>query len=287
MVVGHKFFRDRVYCNNFMKVQSQWSKIFKDIWKYRSRSLLVIFSIAVGIAAVGIINIASEIIERDLYIQYNRGKPSLLEIYLSPFQADLPRDVESLREVESAEPRRVVNATLLAEDGSEEVLSLNILEDYAQIEVNNLALENGSLVPKTRQILIERQAADTLGINPGDMITVEMPDEREYSLEVAGIVQDVYIIPYNLFGEVVGYVTMDTLEWMGENRFYNRLDIVVSENKFDRKLVLDTGDTIAERVLEPAGYEVFRIQIPGIGSGPGEHWAHNQFQGLLLILQII
>jgi hypothetical protein len=39
-----------------MVIQARWSKILKDIWGNKSRSLLVIFSIAVGVAAVGMIN---------------------------------------------------------------------------------------------------------------------------------------------------------------------------------------------------------------------------------------
>jgi putative ABC transport system permease protein len=38
-----------------MEFPTRWIKIFKDIWDHKTRSLLVILSIAVGVAAVGMI----------------------------------------------------------------------------------------------------------------------------------------------------------------------------------------------------------------------------------------
>jgi putative ABC transport system permease protein len=37
----------------------------------------------------------------------------------------------------------------------------------------------------------------------------------------------------------------------------------------------------------PAGYSVSRIQVPGYSSDPGQHWAQNQVNGLLLVLQVM
>jgi len=65
---------------------AHYSKILKDIWSHKARSLLVILSIAVGIAAVGMINNAGRLIQRDLYGMYAAGNPAVLYIYVSPFQ---------------------------------------------------------------------------------------------------------------------------------------------------------------------------------------------------------
>jgi putative ABC transport system permease protein len=42
-----------------------------------------------------------------------------------------------------------------------------------------------------------------------------------------------------------------------------------------------------DRVIEPAGYVVGSIQIPGIEADPGQHWAQNQIHGFVLILQVM
>jgi len=266
---------------------AHYSKILKDIWSHKARSLLVILSIAVGIAAVGMINNAGRLIQRDLYSKYAAGNPAVLYIYVSPFQKDLAQAVEGLREVETVEPRRIHYASLLHGDGDREDLELNTVPDFEELSVSQFTVEDGKSSPGIREILLERQTAWPLGLKIGDSVTVEMDNERRYTLKVAGIVHDIYVMPFNLMRQATGYVSMDTLRWMGESPYYNRLDIVVSENKFEKKHVLQVGDLARDRVIEPAGYQVSRLQIPGVGSDPGDHWGHNQIKGFLLILQIM
>jgi len=270
-----------------MALHTRWSKIFKDMWGYRTRSLLVILSIAIGVAAVGMINNAGRIIQRDLYGTFAAGNPAVLEIYVSPFQKDLAKAVQGMREIDFAQARRVESASVLGGNGKWEDIGLNVLPDFNAVQVNRFNLQSGVSTPGTRQMLLERQSADKLGLKVGDEVTIEMADERRYTLTVTGIVHDVYVMPFSLLGEATGYISMDTLEWLGEAPYFNRLDIVVSENKFDKEHVLAVGNLARDRVIEPSGYKVFRVGIPGIGSDPGEHWAQSQIKGFLLILQIM
>lgn len=270
-----------------MVMRVRWIKILKDIWAYKSRSLLVILSITVGVAAVGMINNASKLIQRDLYAQYNAGNPAYLQIYVSPFQKELVNAVAGMREVEVAQARRVVEASVLNRKEAWEDLTINVLSDYKDVKVNQYKLVRGSSVPGIREIILERQSAKLLGVDIGDVINVEMPDKRRFALKLTGIVHDVYVMPMALLGEASGYISMDTLEWMGERPYYTRLDIIPAGRPAEKAVVLETGNLIGDRTIEPAGYKVNSIRIPGVGSDPGQHWAHNQIQGFLLILQIM
>jgi len=270
-----------------MMLPARWSKIIKDIWGNKSRSLLVILSIAVGVGAVGMINNAARIIQRDLYADYNAGNPALLEIYVSPFQDTLAVSVEAMREVDIADARRIVAGTISPPGAEPENINLNVTSDFSDINVSRFSLESGSLTPGLREILLERQSADLLGLEVGDQVVIEMPNEREYSLLVSGIVHDVYVMPFSLLRDATGYISMNTLAWMGAAPYYNRLDIVVSENIKTKDTVIAIGNLARDRVIEPSGHVVGRIQVPGIGSEPGQHWAHTQIQGLVLILKIM
>jgi putative ABC transport system permease protein len=267
-------------------MKTRWVKILKDIWSYRSRTLLVILSIAVGVAAVGMINNAGKIIQRDLYGQFDAGNPAYLQLYVSPFQKELANSVEGMRQVESAQARRVMAASVLSSVDKWEDISINVIPDYKDIRINQYTLEQGSAEPGIREIVLERQTAQLLGATLGGMIVVEMPDNRRYNLKVSGIVHDIYVMPMALLGQATGYVSMETLEWMGQRAYYSRLDII-TKGEIDKKSVLAIGDEIRDRVVEPAGYQVNAVRIPGIGSNPGEHWAQNQIKGFLLILQIM
>ena len=136
-----------------MVLQARWSKILKDIWGNKSRSLLVIFSIAVGVAAVGMINNAARIIQRDLYSEYGAGNPALLQIYVSPFDKHLAKAVEDMREVESAQAMRVVGASISGADGQWDDVGLHVVQDYDDIQMDKYIPVSGSAKPAIRENL--------------------------------------------------------------------------------------------------------------------------------------
>ena len=105
-----------------MKIAARWVKILKDIWSYRSRSILVVLSIAVGGASVGMITNAGHIIQRDLYRDYESVNPAHLQIYASPFPEQLAKSVEGMREVQAAQAQRTEEAWIFNDkDSLEEI----------------------------------------------------------------------------------------------------------------------------------------------------------------------
>jgi putative ABC transport system permease protein len=270
-----------------MELPTRWVKIFKDIWDHKSRSLLVILSIAVGVAAVGMINNAKHMIESDLFGPYLAGNPALVQIYVSPFDESLSKAVANMREVETVQARRTTAATIFDEHGVARDISLMAVPNFNDIQINHLPVDAGSGVPGVREILLERQSAKGLGVGVGDKVTVEIDNQRRYELTVSGILHDIYIRPYNLGNQANGYVSMPTLTWLGLRPYYNRIDLVTTTDQSNREHVLEVAALARDRVILPAGYTVGRIQIPGYSSDPGQHWAQNQINGLLLVLQVM
>ncbi|HSD83042.1 MAG TPA: ABC transporter permease, partial [Anaerolineae bacterium] len=270
-----------------MEFPTRWIKIFKDIWDHKTRSLLVILSIAVGVFAVGAINNAKSMIERDLFGPYLAGNPARVQIYVSPFDTNLADAVAGLREVEITQARRTAAGTVFDKNGIARDISFMAVPDFADIKINRLIVEQGSSVPDVREILLERQSAAGLGVTVGDKVTVEIDNARRYELTVSGIVHDIFIRPYNLGNQANSYVSMSTLTWMGLRPYYNRIDLVTTENKSNREHVLEVAALARDRIILPAGYTVSRIQVPGYSSDPGQHWAQNQVNGLLLVLQVM
>lgn len=270
-----------------MRIPARWIKVLKEIWENKTRSVLVVLSLAIGVATVGMINSAAIYVKRDLFGAFSDGNPASLQIYLSPFQDDVATAVEDMREVQVSQPRRVSNLSFLTMDGAWEDISLNAFPDLEQVTVNIPTLEEGRMSLSVREIAIERQSAEALGLSTGDLLRLKNGEDREFELRVVGIVHDLYVMPYGLLGTATAFVTMDTLAWMGDHGAFNRLDIIVSENGTDRDHVLTVGEKVKDQVLSPAGYITYRTEIPGIGSDPGRHWAEDQINGLLLIFQIM
>jgi putative ABC transport system permease protein len=270
-----------------MRIPARWIKVLKEIWENKTRSILVILSLAIGVATVGMINTAAIYVKRDLFGAFEAGKPASLNMYLTPFGEDVVNAVEKMREVETAQPRRVKTISFLNAEGSWEEITLNAFPDYEEISVNTPTLEDGTINLSVREIAIERQSAEALGLEVGDTLLLKNDEEREFEVLVKAIFHDLYVMPYELLGTATAFVTMDTIAWLGDQAYFNRLDVIVSENKTDRDHVLNVGEIVEEQVLQPAGYRSFRTEIPGIGSDPGRHWAEDQINGLLLIFQIM
>lgn len=270
-----------------MELHTRWTKIFKDMWDHRERSILVILSIAVGVATFGMINNTARIIERDLFDQYLLGHPAHAQLYISPFDEDLAEAVEDMREVEAVQPRRLQNARISSGD-EWFAASLNTVPDFEDVSVNAWRLEAGRIAPGQREIVLERQSAIGLGLTVGDTVTVEMPDETRYALTVTGIVHDMGLFPYTLSNEITAYVSMDTLQWMGVGAYYNRLDLRVASEDLSTQTVNEIALAIRDRTIQPSGYYVGRVIAgSGYGSKPGEYWAQAPIDGFLLVLQIM
>ncbi|MBN1310626.1 MAG: ABC transporter permease [Anaerolineae bacterium] len=270
-----------------MELRTRWRKIIKDIWGNKTRSLLVILSIAVGVAAIGMINNTMYMLRRDLFGAHSAGNPASVSLYVSPFDTDLASAVEAMREVESVQAHRTLSARLIRVDGAPEDIQLDVIPDFDNMAINQYSIEQGTEGPSVRKIMMERRSAEGLDLGIGDVVTIETEDKQRYSLIVSGIVHDLYNIPYNILGDASAYVSMDTLRWMGEQPYYNRLDVIVAENQGDREHALDIAAQARDRVIETSGYEVYRIAIPGINSDPGQHWAQSQINGFVLVLQVM
>lgn len=269
-----------------VKFNTRQRKILKDIWSNKTRTILVILSIAVGVAAVGMVTNSWFIVERDLYTPYLVTNPHTVYMHVSPFSEDLASAVEDLREIESASARRVLFGTVFSNEDQKLDIELNVVPNFIDLRVDQYILESGTASPGLREIILERRSTERLGVSLGDTVTIELRNEDSYELIVSGIVHDMNKIPPVFWGQMYGYMKMETLQWMGEFPYYNRLDVIVAENKTNMKHVIAVTGNVRKRVVEPSGYTFRKIAFSSIPtSKPGEYWAQDQLKGLSVVLQ--
>lgn len=276
-----------------MLLSARIDKVFRDIWDNKKRSFLVVITLAIGIAAVGMINNTVRMMKRDMFDMYVYRNPSQLTLFVSPFPEGLARDVAGMREIRAAEAQRQVSAFTFDPQGSRKELSLIaeppdsivIDENTHQVQINQLEFDSGAVEPPLRGILLERNSASSLNLRVGDPLTVEFDDGTRYSLTVDGIVHDMTVPPYSVTGEALGYVSLATLDWMGQGAYYNQIQMITTESQPTRQSVLDIGSQVRDRVIEPGGYHVVSMMIRG--NHPGEYWAKNQADGILFMMQVM
>jgi putative ABC transport system permease protein len=208
---------------------SRWHKVWNDLWGNKTRTLLIVLSIAVGLFAVGTIVSARSILSGEMASSYRAIVPSSgIVRTLEPFDEGFVRSVRSMDVVEEVDARRVLGVRAQVEPGKWVSLRVFAVADYDQMRVDKIWPESGAWPPPEREILIERAAIGLLNAQVGDSLVVELPGDRVRELRIAGLAHDVVQVPAPLDGTPYGYIAMDTLEWFGEPHGFNELHIVAA-----------------------------------------------------------
>ncbi len=263
-----------------MLLAPRWKKVIRDLLENPLRTLLVVLAVAAGVFMFGMVAISGEVLKRELNKVYLATNPASITMSVSPFGDDLVQAVEAMRDVSSAEGRAVTTVSM--ELGPQEWISLHLYAvDFDKMAISAVSPEEGSWPPGLREVLLERSILDLPGYHPGDTIHIETQDGVEYSLVAAGLAHDVSKMPTEYFQEAYGYITLDTLEWIGGSRAFNELYVIV-DGADDRAAVELIAGDIEDRV-EQYGYTVYKTSVPE----PGTHWNTYAYDALTLIMGVL
>ncbi len=265
----------------------RWRKVWRDLWSNKTRTIIVLLSIAVGVTAIGMVMGAQLVIDETLPAAYAAINPASGNIFtLNTFNDSMVESIRHVKTVEAAEGRRVVNIRFLDKKGEWRGLQLNAIPDYNDMTINKIHSESGAYPPPKHGLLIERASfAASLGLGDvkiGDVLTIEPPDGKRRELVVAGSVHDMSQLPAFLNGAGYGYITYETLEWLGEPRDYNQLMFVVKDDKLNQKHIEAVGKDLQERMERSAIDVIFTLIFT-----PGEHPAQNFLNAFSYILGAI
>src|SRR5512144_2740181 len=112
---------------------TRWKKVYRDLWINRSRTTLVILSIAVGVFALGMIVSTRQALTTSLAGQYADIHPADIILETEPMlDDDFVTSMRHMRGVKEAEGRRSL-ALRISLDGKGETwrdLTLYTLADY-------------------------------------------------------------------------------------------------------------------------------------------------------------
>lgn len=258
----------------------RWRKVLRDIAGNKMRSVLVVLSIAVGICAVGMVVGLQVILSHDMAASYAAGNPASAILYTEPFDEGLLQSVARMGSVQEVEGRRMVNVRLKVGDKQWRTLQLIAMPDYEHIRLNIVRPEDGAWPPPERALLIERSAlGDTLA-NVGDVVLIETPDGTRRELPIAGTAHDnTYLGPLFTGGIIRGFVTFETLEWLGQPQNFNELHLVVTEEANNKEEIARVASKVADKV-DKSGLTIWSKTI----FTPGEHPASFLVDAMIVLL---
>jgi putative ABC transport system permease protein len=264
-------------------ISPRWRKVLRDLWHHKTRTAIVVLSIAVGVFAVGMIVSSQIMLTEDMNLRYKATNPASAFLYPSRFDDDLVQTVRHMDGIGEAEGR-IEGMSVRLKVGPDEwrTLNIDVIGDYDDIRLNKVTPVSGDWPPPLKTILIERASLYLTNAKVGDTIEVETRDGKMRQLRIAGLAYDMNKPPASFVGTLFGYITFDTLEWLGYERGYNALQILVAENANDKAHIQAVADQVEDKI-EKSGRTVYWTWIPN----PGEHPANEQVQPLLLILGVL
>lgn len=259
-----------------------WKKVSGDLLVNKTRTALVVLSIAVGVFAIGAIAGSHLIFSRAMTDNFMKVSPGNILAFSDPFDAEVVEAIRKIPGVEAADGRRTL--TLRVRVGPEEwkQLNLTVIPDYDDIRVNKLKRVSGAWPPPERGVLIERSSLLAAGVKTGDQLLVETPDGKQKTLKMAGIVHDLNQFPSYLTGTINGYITFDTLEALGEEREMDTLHILTAARIVDREELAALGKVVWDKV-EKGGRKVYWTNV----LPRGQHPMHDGFSAILFLLIVL
>jgi putative ABC transport system permease protein len=267
-------------------MKPRWLKVFHDLLDNKGRTLLVVLSIAVGVFSIGVIAGAYQIISNDMSVSYSANNPANVELRMADFDEDTLQMIHNQRGVEDAEGRRVFNMRVRA-PGTEKWTTIDMIafEDFEKNAINLLTPIAGRTAPGKREVLLELDVLQHMDTGMGELLEVQLPDGSTKTLPVVGIVQDTAASAGDFLASPAAYISMDTLQTLGQPRLFNRAVVIVSEKGDDISHIRDMGAKLKDK-LEKNGSLVIRLRFSETHEHPLADTI-NAVLGILMALGIL
>jgi putative ABC transport system permease protein len=246
-------------------VRPRWRKVIRDVWGNKTRTLLVVLSIAVGVFAVGTTAGTWVMMSRDLSADYAAIDPSSAILFTDPLDDGLVDSIRSMPGVGAAEGRFDLTVRINTAPDEWRNLRLEAIDDYRDIPLDKVRPDSGAWPPPEQELLIERASLALTGSGVGDTLGVRLPDGSQRDLRIAGLAHDLNKVPAAFSGTPIGYITFDTLEWLGYPKSSNALHLLVDGDTADEGHVRSVVDQVRAEI-EQNGRTVSWVYVPEPGT---------------------
>jgi putative ABC transport system permease protein len=259
-------------------VRPRWRKVWHDLWDNKSRSMLVIASIFIGVFSVGVTIAMYFLIGEDLNTSWKATQPAQIYLYTDSFDPDYLENIRRIPGVAGVEGKQQVSVQ--ARIGADKwiPLYLGVRPDYARSDIDLLKPISGAWPPADRQLLIERASLPMTKAEIGDLLEIQLSDGTTRKIPLVGVVHDAQAGPGSEMG-ISGYVTFNTLEWLHRERTLSSLAVVAQGENLSKDQIQQVADRVSEYIRK-SDMQVYYVYIPP----PNQHPGYTQVLGVIAII---
>lgn len=259
------------------------SSLVRGVWRANpGRTRLMVAAIAVGVGASGAILGSYTVIDRTISEDFASTNPPAATITLAEDARGFLGSAAAVEGVTAAEARREVTVRMSAVDGITgqgwQRLTLVAVDDADGWAVARAFGESGAWPPGPGEIVVERASLNEVNLSLGDTFTASSP-RGATTLTVAGLAYDPGRTPAWMFGNVVGFVSPETLANLGVGNALTTIAIRTSDG-LTREQNREIAGAVRDQIQRDGGH-VASVIVPV----PGEHPARGVMSTLLYLLQ--
>jgi putative ABC transport system permease protein len=241
------------------KLKPRWRKVISDLWGDKTRTALVVASIAVGVFAIGMIISSFGILNVDINASYAASNPANIEIATDPFYEDFLRVIEKVPGVSQVEGRQAISIQARRDHENWQSVNLIGVPDFENSQINQVSSIEGVQSPGRNEILFSYNLMNNTGFQVGDEIEIELPDGSTHTLTMVGLVSDQQSARPTSRGISNAFVTMDTIRALGLGSHFNRIWITTDGDGGDEEFIGAVSADVEDKI-ESHNRAVYRTE---------------------------
>jgi putative ABC transport system permease protein len=267
--------------SSFIPSPLSFRKVWRDLWKNKGRTLLVVLSIAVGVLALGMITASNALMKRQMTISQKASHPSNVILYLGGLVDDeTVRAIARLPEVQDAEGLADMNIRWKpALDADWEQASVIARDDYEHQKFDVVELRAGRW-PDSKSVAVEFNHAVPYHVPAiGGTVYFEV-NNRPKAVTLGGTVRDPLQFPPPFTQRPTFYVTRDMLVQLGGYRNFSQISFTIPA--YSQANAEAAADAVEKR-LNKLGVSVGFVQT----QDPERHFLQDMMDGVGLVLSVM
>ncbi|GAA4470920.1 FtsX-like permease family protein [Nibrella saemangeumensis] len=259
-----------------MKIR--YLKVLRDVTSDYTMNFMLVLAIAIGVFGIGCILGGYAVVKREMTTNYLGTRPASATIELEQaISQELVDRVKTMPGIREAARRATLVARMKVGDKWYPLL-LFVMDDFSNLRISTFHWVSGATEPPAGTILVERTALDMMEAAEGANITVKTRHGAPRTMRISGIVHDPGLAPAWQEQAGYGYITLETLRWLGETQGFDQLKMQVSTNSNSAPHITRQAGMVSAW-LEKRGYTIHEIQVPP----PNKHPHQGQMNAVMSI----
>lgn len=259
-----------------------WQKVSADLLTHKSRTVLAISSIAIGLFVIGTLLGMMDLQLGSMDNAHRQSQPSHINLILKQ-DADIAvaesiKNLDGVADIDTLTQFTVQFKT--PQSAQWQTGTVLFRGDYQDQQYDRMTLLSGNF-PREKTIAVERLSARFAGLNTGDNIEFSTANGTE-KLAIDGIIRHPFVKPPAFGGQLHFFIAPELATAFGiPARTFRQLLVQIKPPYSEDKARSIAGEIRAKLAVSGIAVNATLLQ------DPGRHWGRAIFSGIHLVLTVM